>query len=284
MGRDASDGNGQALIEPRDDGLALPTVGRWSVRKYHFLERYLRTFSTGMKDLWPNRQYIDLFAGAGLVRLRGSEEVVCGSPVLAANVPDSFTAIHCCEQDPEKAAALQQRLLRANLPVTPRVVVGDANECIDELLEPVPQRNALCVTFADPYGLHLSFDTLRRVAERRSDLIILLADNMDALRNWAKYYFDNPESNLDQHLGMGEWRERFTNTPSDGLAVAFREAYIEQLRDRVGYSHFGSVRVQNSQGVDIYTLVYAARHERGLDFWNKACAVDEGGQRSFDWS
>lgn len=85
------------------------------------------------------------------------------------------------------------------------VVCGDANEHISHLLDRVPPKDALCVAFADPFGLHLDFSTVRHIADRRCDLIILLADNMDALRNWATYYDDNPDSTLDRFMGEPGW-------------------------------------------------------------------------------
>lgn len=266
-------------IQP--DGWELPEVGRWSKRKYHFLDRYLRMFSSGMKNKWPERHYIDLFAGAGLVRLRDGGEIVQGSPLIAASVPDHFTRLHLCESDQSRMAALRARLDTVPQPLAPVTVTGDANEKIDAVLRDIPRRRALCVTFADPYGLHLEFETVRKVAELQSDLIILLADNMDALRNWAKYYFDNPNSTLDRFMGEPGWRERLLAANSDQQAAVIREGYVDQLRSRLGYSHFAFERVQNDRGHDIYSLVYASRSPVGLKFWKAAAAVDEGGQRVF---
>jgi three-Cys-motif partner protein len=135
------------------------------------------------------------------------------------------------------------------------------------------------MTFADPYGLHLDFETVRKIASVRSDLVVLLADNMDALRNWATYYFDNPNSSLDRFMGETGWRDVLTSTDRTKHAEALRERYLQRLRS-LGYTHFAHERFQNSRGADIYSLVYATRHERGLDFWHKASEVDEGGQRS----
>ncbi len=264
---------------PCDDGLLIPEVGPWAKRKYHFLQRYLDLFSTGMKRKWPERHYIDLFASAGLVRLRDSGEIVLGSALIAATVRDPFTSLHFCERDPAAAGALQARLARIGASDRARVVVGDVNERIADLLTPIPSRGALCVVFADPYGLHLDFETTRAVASKQCDLIVLLADNMDALRNWATYYAANPGSNLDRFMGEGGWRELLQSTSSSQQASALRDRYCERLRE-IGYAHFAFERVQNSRGLDIYSLLYASRHPTGLSFWRKASAVDEEGQRS----
>ncbi|MFG0291737.1 MAG: three-Cys-motif partner protein TcmP [Phycisphaerales bacterium JB050] len=267
-------------IEPIDDGLVIPEVGQWSKRKYHFLERYLDLFTTGMKRKWPQRHYIDLFAGAGFSKLKDSGEIVCGSPLLAANVTDPFTHIHAFEVDRERASALSARL--GVLPEERQTVTCcEASDAVPILAKRIPRRGALCLTFIDPYGLHIDFATIAALTSGiNTDLIVLMADNMDALRNWAKYYINNPDSNLDRFMGEPGWRSLLEASPSDSKAERLRDAYLAKLGTELGFVHTDSVRVQNSQGRDIYTLLYASRSPKGLEFWSKAKAVDESGQRS----
>ena len=233
-----------------------------------------------MKNKWPERHYLDLFASAGLVRLRDGGEIIHGSPLLAASVPDPFTCVHCCEQDRERADALERRLAAVCGERQHRVLRGDANILIRELLKPIPDRDALSLVFADPYGLHLDFETVRAIASKRCDMIILLADNMDALRNWQTYYVDNPDSNLDRFLGEPGWRDILAGTPPDRQAAALRDRYQFRL-GTLGYKHFAFERVSNSHGRDIYSLLFASRNPKGLEFWKKASSIDEGGQRTF---
>jgi len=145
-------------------------------------------------------------------------------------------------------------------------------------LEGIPAQGALSVAFADPYGLHLDYETVRTIAAKRCDLIILLADNMDALRNWATYYMNNPKSSLDRFMGEPGWRDILEKASSDRMAQALRERYEDRLR-ALGYEYFAHERVRNSKGTKLYTLVFASAHPTGLRFWRAAAAVDEGGQR-----
>ena len=58
---------------PKDDGLFIPEVGEWSKDKHYFLARYIDAFTTAMKNKkWSGLHYIDLFAGAGVERLKDS--------------------------------------------------------------------------------------------------------------------------------------------------------------------------------------------------------------------
>jgi hypothetical protein len=56
----------QNSIEAFDDGLYIPEVGPWSENKYEILHHYNHMFSTGMKNRFHNRIYIDLFSSAGI--------------------------------------------------------------------------------------------------------------------------------------------------------------------------------------------------------------------------
>jgi len=263
------------LIE--DDGLVIPEVGPWAKRKYHFLGRYLDIFSTGMKHKWPQRHYVDLFSGAGLAAIRGTGEIVEASPLIAASVKDPFTAIHLCELDNSKRVALEARLARrANCPY--HVERGDANEAVQRVFERIPKKGSLIVSFVDPYGLHFDFSTVKVVASRQSDLIVLMADNMDALRSWA-LYADGRSKNLDRFMGGSAWKSLVDEGPSESLAQRLRLMYQEKLRTQCGYKHFATERVKNARHADIYTLLFASKHPKGLEFWDRARSVDEGGQR-----
>lgn len=258
--------------------MTLPEVGAWARRKYHYLGRYLEAFTTAMRDKWAQIHYVDLFAGAGFARIRGTDEIVATSAYLAAKVRHPFAGLHLCDADETNVEALRIRLARLSLPSPPHIVHGDSNNVIDALLDPIPRRDTLCLVFADPFGLHLDFETIRKVAQVRADLIVLLADNMDALRNWAAYYRHDPESNLDRFMGEPGWRDLFETTPNDRRAEAFRDRYIARLRT-LGYRYFAHERVQNTSGRDIYLLLFASRSQAGEKLWNGVSRVDEGGQR-----
>jgi len=121
------------LPEPKDDGLIIPIVGEWSYDKYHFLSRYIDAFTNSMKGKdWSGLHYIDLFAGSGIVRLESTQQLVWGSPLIAAQSPYPFDKIHVCEKDNEKVNALEKRL-RRKCPGA-QIVSGDANEKIHEII------------------------------------------------------------------------------------------------------------------------------------------------------
>jgi len=53
-------------VDVSDDGLLCPEVGSWAAEKHGLVSMYAKLFSTGMKNKWKSRVYIELYAGAGL--------------------------------------------------------------------------------------------------------------------------------------------------------------------------------------------------------------------------
>ena len=92
-----------------DDGLPIPEVGPWALEKYRRVWYYDQIFSTGMKTRWHQRIYIDLFSGPGFARIRGSGQIVAGSPMLSLRVKDRFTKYIFCEENEAFLAALRRR-------------------------------------------------------------------------------------------------------------------------------------------------------------------------------
>jgi hypothetical protein len=64
-----------AEIIAEDDKPACPDVGAWAEDKYTLVGPYDRLSSTGMKNKWPTRVYIDLYSGPGSVRAGGKKHV-----------------------------------------------------------------------------------------------------------------------------------------------------------------------------------------------------------------
>jgi len=79
-----------ADISVPDDGQVCPEVGAWTLEKHRHVLLYATLFSSGMKDKWDSRTYVELYAGAGHSRIRGTSQRVVGSPLLALSVKDPF--------------------------------------------------------------------------------------------------------------------------------------------------------------------------------------------------
>ncbi len=264
------------LPPPKDDGLLIPEVGQQSKDKHYFFRRYVDAFTTAMRDKWE-LHYIDLFAGAGIERLRDSNELDWGSPLIAAQAPSPFGLLHLCEKDGGKFAALKARVERFR--PDSQLIHGDANENVHEIVARIPTKRTLSLAFLDPYGLHLDYETLKSLSAIRADLIIFFPDHLDALRNWERNYLDNPRSNLDRCLGPGgNWRSLLEKAPPEHQAERLRDLYVRQLQERLGYTHFEYQRICYKQH-PLYLLILCARHPRAAEFWRKIAQIGPNGQR-----
>ena len=274
------------LPRPKHDGLHVGDVGDWARDKHYFLRRYIDAFTTAMRPKtptkWSSLHYIDLFAGPGIVKLRESGELEWGSPLIAAQAPNSFDTLHFCDRDEQCHRALTARVDRLGLANKCRVLLGDANERVREIVDDIPSRS-LSLAFLDPHGLHLNFDTLKVLAAKRVDLIVFFPDHLDVLRNCEYVYHDDPSSNLDRCLGPGvNWRVNLENTPKDKWAEVLRKLYTTQIAG-LGYKEFEYVRVERSPGHPLYLLIFCSRHPLAARLWRRIGEKRPDGQRSFDF-
>lgn len=265
-----------------DDGLPTRNVGEWSEDKLHFWHKYIQTTTSAMvgKPQWSaGLVYVDLFAGPGVCTIRDTGRRIPGSPLIAAYAAKPFSKILLAELDPNLAEACRARMASTPAMGRTRVFEGDSNTQIHDIVKEIPSR-ALTLAFIDPEALDARFETVKILADRgQVDLLILFADAYDVVRNVDRYEADLG-SKLDQTLGLSSnWRERWAkieNRSSVNVREFFSEIYEQQLRS-IGYRAFGRKTISSRKG-PLYRLIYASKHERGADFWNKVIARDRSGQ------
>jgi three-Cys-motif partner protein len=267
------------LPQPEDDGLVIPIVGRQSTHKHYFLQRYIDIFTKSMSGKW-SLHFIDLFAGAGIERVKGSNRLQWGSPMLAAHTPKPFDRLHLCELDKEKCEALTARI--GHCRPNSQIINGDANELVGQITAEIP-RGSLSLAFLDPYDLQLDFVTVQRLADLRADLIIFFPDRLDILRNREHYYYENPDSKLDRYLGLeSNWRAILDGTTPSQRVEALKALYRQRLREVLGYSVVEHERIP-TDGRPLYYLVFCSRHERAAEFWKEISRKKPDGQRTWDF-
>lgn len=269
---------------PQDDGLPCRDVGAWTEDKLFYWNRYIEITTKAMVGN-PNWRggivYVDLFGGPGVCVNRDSGKRMPGSPLLAAWAPKPFSNILICEKLKTLVDACRKRLAAQNASDRSKVFAGDCNKIIGEIVADIPERS-LTLAFVDPEGLHVHFETLHQLTQnRRVDLLVLFADYMDILRNVESTYFHQRKSKLDKFLGPeSNWRELWNKLPNHGpqsVCNLFADIYISNLRKHLEYQVF-SQSIMKSSRSPLYRLIYACKHRRGEDFWNKITQTDRSGQ------
>ncbi len=223
--------------------------------------------------------YIDLFAGPGICRLRETGEEIAGSPLIAAGLKPPFSRLCLCDIDAEYADALQTRLAHLLLQNRWEVHRGDANAVVEPVLQSLPKRDTLNVVFLDPTGLHFEFASLRKFADHRCDLIVYFPDFVDVNRNLI-LYTRQQDSILDRALGPGsEWRDRLAAVPPALRIEELRNIYRAQIK-KLGWQYSDFVRIPATEKRPLYVLWFFTKHEFALDLWRRTHAIGPGQQRS----
>lgn len=262
-----------------DDGLFMPEVGRWANTKHRKIAYYSRLFGTSMKGKWDRRIYLDLFSGAGKARIKGTDNIIPGSPLLALNHPDPYDLHIFCDKDDRCVKALQQRVDRYFPKASCTYINDDCNEAVDDIIELFPKFSkslkGLTLCIVDPFGASgIHFDTLRKLANRLFlDFLILIPTYMDIHRCEGQY--TSPESQIiDKYLGTTSWRNDWNEERRQrgdfGLFIA--ELFCHQMRDMGfifnGLNDLELVRMDGDQKIRLYHLAFFSRHQLGMKFWH----------------
>jgi three-Cys-motif partner protein len=261
-----------------DDGLVTPVVGDWAEEKYRLVSCYAEIFATSMKEQWQERVYIDLFAGAGRVRIRGTRRIIAAVPPRVLGLRWPFTRYVFCELDAEKITALEARVAHSTSSAI-NFVSGDSNSNAQTIASLIPTATkagrVLSLCFADPYRLaDLSFDTVRLIAQnRRVDFLVLVPSGMDATRNRSLYLAANRQS-LDRFLGRPDWRDEWPKAEKKGQR--FADFVVDQFGHsmrQIGYRYDGlqnaHLVTSTARRLPIYHLLMLSKHPLGGDFWDK---------------
>jgi three-Cys-motif partner protein len=264
-------------LRPIDDGRICPEVGSWTEEKHRLVSMYTTLFSSGMKDKWGKRVYVELYAGAGYSRIRGSSKLIVGSPLLALRVKHPFDKYIFCEENAENLEALKFRVEQVAPTADVAYVPGDCNKVVEEILSRIPAGSStdtvLSLCFADPFDIGLKFETLRSLSSRFVDFLVLLAVYMDANRNYERYVSDDA-TKVDTFLGSITWRdqcaaaqERTIGFPQF-LAAEFASG-METLRYLPTPLHRMKRVRSDEKNLPLYYLALFSRNNRAHKFWDE---------------
>jgi three-Cys-motif partner protein len=262
-----------------DDGLMSEEIGSWGEEKYRLLSLYSQMFAASMKNKWQCRVYIDLFAGSGRSRLKVTNKIVAGSPIVALNVDPRFDKYIFCERSSEKLSALKARVSRDYSGADVSFQHGDANDSVEEILRKIPHHTkgfkVLSFCFVDPYNLKdLAFATIDRLSSRFIDFLVLIATDMDATRNVSVY--EIPDNKVvEKFLGLPDWRIAWSAAKArrESFSLYLMERFSNQMeaRDYIRAPIEETKLVRSTEkNLPLYRLAFFSRHELAKNFWEQA--------------
>lgn len=262
-----------------DDGLLMDEVGAWCEDKYKLVGLYVSLFATGMKFKWERRVYIDLYAGAGISRIRGTEKLVMGSPLIALTARDPFDLYIFCDDDRSKLSALKQRAQKMAPGQSIEYVAGDCNSVVDTICELIPRASqdhrVLSLCFADPYDIGIKFSTVKKLCKQFVDFLVLLAVYMDANRAYI-HYLKQENKKVDEFLGLRNWRDIWEGERREQSALKFpdflAQQYAKQM-SRLGYLDqplYKMKRVRSDEkNLLLYRLALFSRSKTAYELWEE---------------
>jgi three-Cys-motif partner protein len=265
-------------MECDDDKLPVSEVGEWALEKHERLRRYV-TITRAVRKKWlrPTRTgfppagatYIDLFCGPGRSRIRDTDRMIDGSPLVAASAASEggapFSRVLLADLDPSFVCASCARLVA-------RGIAADSFE------GPASETAAEIVKVLDPYGLHfafldpfnlgdLAFTALEQLAIlRRMDMLIHVSVQ-DLQRNLRRN-IKREDSALDR-FAPG-WRQRVdVGARDDVIRAAIFDHWLGLIRGLDMQPSQGIELVSGERNQRLYWLVLVARHERAGELWDK---------------
>ncbi|HKV92760.1 MAG TPA: three-Cys-motif partner protein TcmP [Candidatus Angelobacter sp.] len=279
----------QEKLRADDDGLVCPEVRRWAETKYRLVSLYDELFSTGMKNKWGKRIYVDLYSGAGYSRIQETSIVLKGSPILAMTVQNPFDKYIFCEENPELLSALQIRAKRYGPNADVSYVAGNCNMEIERICALIPkassQNTVLSLCFVDPFDFGIKFESLRRLSAFYIDFLVLLAIGMDANRNYD-HYVDGNSPKIDEALGNTTWRERWKELGARRKEFRpFLASEFAKSMESLGYlpqtlHQMKQVR-SDDRNLPLYHLALFSRNETAYQFWKDVLRYGTDQQRLF---
>ncbi len=271
------------------DGLIARKSGRWAAHKLYYLQRYLDICSTGMSHKWPRRAFVDLMSGPGLCVVPKTGDEFDGSPLLAISTRKPLTELIFVERDERLVDALNKRLRARGADLTRvRVLPADCNDpkTIASIRASV-QRSTLSLAFIDLLGFTVSFRTIEALTEGSIPMdLIFTFPEMTLFRNAQNALNGIDATGWTMFFGTDGWRAvvKACSQGGDRPFVAVKHElmrlYAQQL-ERLGYvvSLLPEPMRETRTQAPLYRPVFATRHPKGIEFWEKISAKDHLNRR-----
>lgn len=266
--------------------------GSWTDRKLIAVEKYLRAYTTLMRSNVRAKHftitYLDGFAGSGRgYQAAGSlfegldneaDEFYVGSALRALRVSPPFD--HYVFVD-EKAGYLE--MLRETIQKSGEGLQdcqfhrSDVNSFLPKWISQLGPLDR-AVVFLDPYGMQIEWKTVSLIgSSQKVDLWILIPLGQALIRMMPKT--EPPESwaaRLTTFLGTDEWREAFYPKSQQETLFGIEEItvrratvecvtkfLIQRLKTAFYGVHDSPLVLENSRGVPLYLLCFAAGNPKG---------------------
>lgn len=215
------------------------------------------------KGTYARSVFVDLFAGCGVNRIRGTGDILAGSPLIAANARKRFDELVLVEKDPVNEAALRTRLQDIGCQNF-SLVRGDCNQSVSSITSRLGKRDLVFVC-VDPEGLEAKWSTITAIRNTSpaSDFFINLTFGAERAAAAARGGSPN-QHELAGMMGMS--LSDILLNPDHTMS----SRYEANVRSVLGKESGGSTLVTTDGGQPLYRLLIYGRRTKGDSPWEGA--------------
>jgi len=278
----------ELYLQNIDDGLPMRESGDYAKAKLKILDGYIERFIVSQRNReWRAFCYIDLFAGPGKNIFDPSKNIMLGSPLISMTAKYPFTNYYFVEMSQINADTLQMRVNQSEYRDRAHIFQADCNIAVDKIVDEINEIDrvfkpgvwsSLNLAFIDPEGTkELKWQTIEKLGRiGRMDMIIHFSTS-SFTRNARTMIETQPPTSLDEFFGTVAWRDIYRPLIGKDNSIV-RRAMLDFYRSRLnslGYELKGSRDIdekvfRNRKNAQLYTLIFASKHDLGVKFWNDA--------------
>jgi len=270
-----------------NDGLVMNHGHNWSVLKLLILAQWIWIYTSVIPNYVDQCYYMDLLAGSGAMKLKETNDVIIGSPLIAYFFARrDFDKMLLVEMDQEKYLALRTRLKQvvpsSKFKLKFKIVNTDCNKAISSIVGDIEKiitsekKKVHCLTFIDNEGLDTTWGTVEELLKIYTDLIILFPTV--GIRRILFRAKDSQESqtyfnSLTKFFGDESWKE-FKNEKE--LLELYKSKLADKFKEKRGKDAYVSeIRVGDRQFY--YDLILVCKKGPYVDAWEYI-------KRRLDWA
>lgn len=259
--------------------------GGWTEDKLEVMQRYFSAYALALKNMPFAKWYVDAFAGTGQrseIKVNSKDQfsmfefdetefasIKDGSVRIALAIEPAFGKYVFNEQSKTHTAELEK--LKQEFPNRKiEIRQGDANEFLQSIASTTNWKSTRAAVFIDPYGMQVSWETLKALSATKAVDIALLFPTGPLTRVLTRDG-DIPEewiNRINDHLGPCDWRNAvYEQTSEDDLfsnAVlktaktltpeGLRQFVAKRLADIFPFVSEYQLELKNSKGATLYHL------------------------------
>ncbi|MGC9259769.1 MAG: three-Cys-motif partner protein TcmP [Phycisphaerae bacterium] len=273
--------------------------GDWTEKKLTVLGRYLKAYTTALKNQPFQKTYIDAFAGTGYRELKidrasaplfeelaeeGTQNFLDGSARIALQTVPRFDEYVFMEKSRKRVGELEKLKKDGAFSAIANSISiqqGESNELLRSRCAKPIWNQCRAVVFLDPFGMQVEWSTMEAIARTHAiDVWILFPLGMAVNRVLTSDFEKMPPawaSRLTTIFGCDEWRKLFYNHSEANPIFGGGDTRIKKscTLEQIGnyYHHrlktiFPAVAdnpavLKNSTGSPLFQLHFAAANEGG---------------------